>query len=132
MRKRSLFFLPLLVMGAAVFSQPVITDVFPPAEYAGRRARLMERIGDAVAIMQGTTERPGEQALRQSNQFFYITGVNEPRALLIIDGRLKKSTLFLNPRNERRETMMFGPGLLSRRSGRSPNGHGCSSSARRF
>ena len=38
----------------------------------------MEQIGDAVAIMQGTTEHPGEQPLRQSNQFFYITGVVEP------------------------------------------------------
>jgi Xaa-Pro aminopeptidase len=71
----------------------------------------MERIGDAVAIMQGTTERPGEQPLRQSNQFFYVTGVVEPRALLAIDGRTKKSTLFLNPRNEMREKRMFGPGL---------------------
>ncbi len=112
MRHRGLLFLlAFVIAAAAVFSQPVITDVFPPAEYAARRARVMEKIGDAVAIMQGTTERPGEQALRQSNQFFYVTGVVEPRALLIIDGRSRKSTLFLNPRNERRETMMFGPGL---------------------
>lgn len=92
-------------------AQPVFTNVFPPDEYAMRRAKVMEKIGDAVAIMQGTTERPGEQPLRQSNQFFYVTGVVEPRALLIIDGRTKKSTLFLNPRNETREKRMFGPGL---------------------
>ena len=35
----------------------------------------------------------------------------EPRAILVIDGRTHRSKLFLNPRNERRETMMFGPGL---------------------
>jgi Xaa-Pro aminopeptidase len=29
----------------------------------------------------------------------------------VIDGRAHKSTLYLNPRIERRETMMFGPGL---------------------
>jgi Xaa-Pro aminopeptidase len=92
-------------------AQPVFTNVFPPDEYATRRAKVMEKIGDAVAILQGTTERPGEQPLRQSNQFFYVTGVVEPRALLIIDGRTKKSTLFLNPRNETREKRMFGPGL---------------------
>jgi Xaa-Pro aminopeptidase len=92
-------------------AQPVFTNVFPPDEYAMRRAKVMEKIGDSVAIMQGTTERPGEQPLRQSNQFFYVTGVVEPRALLVIDGRTKKSTLFLNPRNETREKRMFGPGL---------------------
>ncbi len=92
-------------------AQPVFTDVFPASEYAARRTHVMEQIGTGVAILQGTTERPGEQPLRQSNQFFYLTGVVEPRAILVVDGRTKHSTLFLNPRNERRETMMFGPGL---------------------
>jgi Xaa-Pro aminopeptidase len=96
----------------ALHSQPVFTDAFPREEYAARRAAVIKQTGDALVIMQGTTERPGEQPFRQSNQFFYLTGVNEPRALLIIDGRSKTSTLFLNPRNERREKMMFGPGLF--------------------
>jgi Xaa-Pro aminopeptidase len=64
-----------------------------------------------VAILQGTTERAGEQPLRQSNQFFYLTGVVEPRAIVVIDGRTRRSTLFLNPRNQRREESAFGPGL---------------------
>ncbi len=102
-----IFLVSLLPMAA----QPVFTDVFPPEEYGLRRARVMQKIGDGVAILQGTTERPGEQPLRQSNQFFYVTGVVEPRAILIIDGRNKRSTLFLNPRNERREALMYGPGL---------------------
>ena len=53
----------------------------------------MEQIGDGVAILQGTTERPGEQPLRQNNQFFYLTGVVEPRAIVVIDGRTKKTTI---------------------------------------
>ncbi|HYW46636.1 MAG TPA: Xaa-Pro peptidase family protein [Bryobacteraceae bacterium] len=96
---------------APALAQPVFTDVFPPEEYAARRVRVMQKIGDGVAILQGTTERPGEQPLRQSNQFFYVTGVVEPRAMLVIDGRARRSILFLNPRNERRENAMFGPGL---------------------
>jgi Xaa-Pro aminopeptidase len=96
---------------APVLAQPVFTDIFPPDEYAARRARVIEQIGSGVAILQGTTERPGEQPLRQSNQFFYLTGVVEPRAILVIDAASKHTTLFLNPRNERREQMMFGPGL---------------------
>jgi Xaa-Pro aminopeptidase len=92
-------------------AQPVFTNVFPPEEFAARRAAIMEKIGDGVAILQGTTERPGEQPLRQSNQFFYLCGVVEPRAILMIDGRAKKTMLFLNPRVERREKMMFGPSV---------------------
>jgi Xaa-Pro aminopeptidase len=103
--------LSLAFLAGPLAAQPVFTDVFPPEEYAARRANVMEKIGAGVAIIQGTTERPGEQPLRQSNQFFYLTGVVEPRAILLIDGASKRSTLFLNPRNERREQLMFGPGL---------------------
>jgi Xaa-Pro aminopeptidase len=100
-----------LALALSAAAQPVFTEVFPPDEYAARRARVMAKIGDGVAIIQGTTERPGEQPLRQANQFFYLSGVVEPRAILVIDGRTRRSKLFLNARNERRETMMFGPGL---------------------
>jgi Xaa-Pro aminopeptidase len=116
MRTRSL----LVALGIAVAmlivraaAQPVFTgpEIFPLEEFAARRARVIERIGDAVAILQGTTERPGEQAFRQNNQFFYLTGVVEPRAIVTIDGRTKRTALYVEPYNERRETRMFGPGL---------------------
>jgi len=90
--------------------QQGFTDAIPPEEFAARRARLMTEIGDGVAVMQGTTERAGESPLRQSNQFFYVTGVVEPRALLIIDGKSKRTTLFLAPRTAARERMI-GPYL---------------------
>ena len=90
--------------------QQGFTDAFPPAEFAARRARVMSSIGDGVAILQGTTERRGESPLRQSNQFFYLTGVVEPRALLLIDGRARRSTLFLIPRTAARERAI-GPYL---------------------
>ncbi len=94
-------------------AQPVFTgaEIFPPEEFAARRAKLQAQIGDAVAILQGTTERPGEQPFRQNNQFFYLSGVAEPRAIVVIDGRTRRSTLYLQPYNERREARMFGPGL---------------------
>ncbi|MFN8062499.1 MAG: Xaa-Pro peptidase family protein [Vicinamibacterales bacterium] len=101
------------LLAARLAAQPVFTgpDVFPLDEFADRRARVVERIGDAVAILSGTTERPGEQALRQNNQFFYLCGVVEPRAFLVVDGRTKRTQLFLQPYSERREERMFGPGL---------------------
>jgi len=94
-------------------AQPVFTgtDIFPPEEFAARRARVIEKIGDGVAILQGATERPGEQPFRQNNQFFYLTGVVEPRAIAVIDGRSKRTIVFVQPLNERREQRMFGPGL---------------------
>ncbi len=94
-------------------TQPVFTgtEIFPPEEFVARRAKVLADIGDGVAILQGTTERPGEQPLRQNNQFFYLTGVVEPRAIAVIDGRTRKTTIFLQPFSERREKRMYGPGL---------------------
>jgi Xaa-Pro aminopeptidase len=99
MRKFIIFIALVIPSGA----QPVFTDVVPPQEYAARRTRVMDKISTGVAILQGTTERPGEQPLRQNNQFFYVSGVVEPRAILMIDGRTRSSTLFLNPGEELRE-----------------------------
>lgn len=101
------------ILTALPSAQPVFTgaEIFPPEEFAARRAKVMQAIGDGVAILQGTTERAGEQALRQNNQFFYLTGVVEPRAIVTIDGRTKKTTLYLQPKNERREQRMLGPAL---------------------
>jgi Xaa-Pro aminopeptidase len=112
-RDRLVLVLLAFLPSAIPRAQPVFVgaEVFPPAEFALRRARVMERIGGAVAILQGTTERPGEQALRQNNQFFYLTGVVEPRAIVLIDARTRQTTLFLQPYDERREQRMFGPGL---------------------
>jgi Xaa-Pro aminopeptidase len=103
----------LAALCLASTAQPVFNggEIFPPDEYAARRAKVIDRIGDAVAILLGTTERPGEQPFRQNNQFFYLTGVAQPRAVVAIDGRSKKTTLFLPPYDERREQRMFGPSL---------------------
>lgn len=102
----------IAMLSRATHAQPVVAGRVTPAEFATRRARVIDGIGDGIAVLQGTTERPGEQPLRQSNQFFYLTGVIEPRALLLIDGRTRRSTLYVSPSNARREQLMFGPALV--------------------
>jgi Xaa-Pro aminopeptidase len=110
--QRKFAFSLLLVAGLSVLlaAQPVFNSIFPPEEFAARRAKLLAQIGDGVAILQGTTERPGEQPLRQSNQFFYLCGVIEPRAILVLDGKAKRSTLYLSGGADRR-ARMFGSAM---------------------
>src|SRR3954467_15291325 len=84
----------------------VFTAPFPPEEFAARRARLMSRIGDGIAVIQGAPEQPAERQFRQDNEFYYLTGVDVARAILLVDGRAKRSTLYLPARDR---ASAFGP-----------------------
>jgi Xaa-Pro aminopeptidase len=104
MKQMSFVLLTVLASAASVLAQPpLFTDALPKAEFEARRTRLLEQIGDGAVVIQGTAETPSYVKFRQNNQFFYLTGVEVPRALLVIDGKTKTSTLFLNPRDERAE-----------------------------
>jgi len=96
-----------------ISAQPVFrgTEIFPPEEFAARRANVIAQIGDAVAIVLGATEPPGEVPFRQNSQAFYLSGVVEPRAIVLIDGRTKQTSIFLQPADARRDTSMFGAAL---------------------
>jgi len=67
---------------------------FDKAEYAGRRSRLMGEIGDGAAIFLGATTPASDVAFRQGHDFFYMTGVEIPDAILVVDGLRQESVLF--------------------------------------
>lgn len=100
----TLVFTAACISTAAAQAPPsLFTDALPKEEFSERRARVMQAIGDGVVVMQGATETAAYERFRQSNQFFYLTGVEVPRAILVIDGKAKRSTLYVMPRNERME-----------------------------
>jgi Xaa-Pro aminopeptidase len=71
--------------------------------FAARRARIYEAIGaSAVALVQGAPSVHSSAIFRQSNQFFYLTGVVVPQAYLLLDGAKRRSTLYLPHRDARR------------------------------
>jgi Xaa-Pro aminopeptidase len=102
--------LVLLLLARQAGAQALFTDVFPPEEFAAHRAKVLAAIGDGVAIVHGAPERSAEIAFRQNNHAFYLSGVELPRIVLVLDGRTKRSTLYLPAKSERRERM-FGPAL---------------------
>jgi Xaa-Pro aminopeptidase len=85
----------LSVSGLAQAGRP-FTTAFPKEEFAARRLKVAEAIGDqAVALVQAAPTVHSSAMFRQSNEFFYLTGVGVPQAMLLIDGATKKSTLYL-------------------------------------
>ena len=83
---------------------PLFTTDFPPEEFAARRAGVYEAIGsDAFAVVQGAPSPPSYTRFRQTNELYYLCGIEVPHAYLLLDGGKKQASLYLPHRNERRE-----------------------------
>ncbi len=96
----------LTLAGATAAGQdrPLFTTDFPAEEFAARRMRVLDAIGPgAAAVLQGAASPLGYVRFRQTNSFYYLTGVETPHAYLLLDGRSRRSVLYLPPRNLRRE-----------------------------
>ena len=90
-------------IAAAEQAGRAFTANFTEEEFAARRARVYDAIGpDAVALMQGLPSVHSSAIFRQSNEFFYLSGVVAPQALLLMDGAAKKSILYLPKQNTSR------------------------------
>ncbi len=123
MKRHAPLLAPLLAVGllASVSAQPaqgppLFSTSLPKEEFAARRARVLQQLGDGVAVMQGAAETSAYEKFRQSNQFYYLTGVETPRAIVVLDGRARTTTLYLNPTSEqmeRSEGPLLGPGAAA-------------------
>lgn len=73
-------------------------------EYRSRRAELRKALKDGVAVLFGNTEKEAGDAIggfAQEPNFYYLTGWQEPGAVLLLDpGR---EILFLPRRNPEQE-----------------------------
>jgi len=97
------FALAVWLVPAAAIGQHHQTD-FPAEEFRARHAKVFEKIGDnAVAVVQGVHQTEGFTFPRQHNTFYYLSGIETPGAYLLLDGRTKKVTIYLPPRNQRLE-----------------------------
>jgi Xaa-Pro aminopeptidase len=78
---------------------------FPPEEFQVRWNKVFDRIGpEAVAVVQGVSLTSGFTVPRQSNEFYYLSGIETPHSYLLLDGRRRQVTLYLPPRNARLES----------------------------
>ncbi|MEX0602690.1 MAG: aminopeptidase P N-terminal domain-containing protein, partial [Bacteroidota bacterium] len=58
---------------------PLFTSDFPPEEFGQRRAKVYDAIGqESVALIQGAPSPAGYVRFRQSNEFYYLCGVESP------------------------------------------------------
>ena len=101
----------LLVFIALLFTHqskaqdaPLFTSDFTPEEFAQRREKIYDAIGpNSIAIIQGETAPRGYVKFRQTNEFYYLTGIEVAGAYLMLEGASRRATLYLPHRNAGRE-----------------------------
>lgn len=109
MRKLStLSIVPMLVLilGFSTFAQ----QPFNKDEFAARRAKLFEQIPDGIAVVFAAKEQFYPVKFRQAPDFYYLTGVEEAGAVLVMIGPTKASFLFV-PRRSEPQIRADGPGI---------------------
>jgi Xaa-Pro aminopeptidase len=86
---------PALVRDVVERSHPLASPL-GPSFHAGRRKALAEALGkEGVFAMRGAEDTRNYLEFRQSNDFWYLTGVETPGAALLLDAKTAKSVLFL-------------------------------------
>jgi Xaa-Pro aminopeptidase len=78
----------------------------PADVYRERRERVMRELDGCVAVLAGQGETNGvTEDYRQDGDFFWLTGVNEPDAWVLLAPRTKyrRTVLFLRPRDPEHE-----------------------------
>ncbi len=77
---------------------------FTTQELAARRAAVYDAVGrQGMAVVPGASGVPGFSVFRQSNDFYYLTGIESARAYLVLNGRTRTATLYLPHRDAERE-----------------------------
>jgi Xaa-Pro aminopeptidase len=98
--------LTLASIQATTFAQ----QPFNKAEFAARRAKLFEKIPDGMAIIFAAKGQNYPVKFRQSPDFYYLTGIEEPGAVLVLLGPNKGAFLFAPKRSEP-QIRADGPGI---------------------
>jgi Xaa-Pro aminopeptidase len=77
---------------------------FTAENFTERRTKILDGIGaDAIALIQGNAGFAGFSIFRQSNTFYYLTGIETDHAYLLLNGKNKRTILYLPHRDEGRE-----------------------------
>ncbi|HKG47574.1 MAG TPA: Xaa-Pro peptidase family protein [Pyrinomonadaceae bacterium] len=98
-------FITLVLAVSASAQQP-----FNKGEFEARRAKLFEKISDGVAVIFAAKGQHYPVKFRQAPDFYYVTGVEEANAVLVMVGPNKSSFLFV-PRRSEPQVRADGPGI---------------------
>ena len=90
--KRSILLIGSILILAALSINAASAQT-PADSAAGRRKALCERLGKGLAVVPAQT--PSARGPQENKDFYYLTGIMEPEAVLVVAGEgEKRETLF--------------------------------------
>jgi Xaa-Pro aminopeptidase len=98
----SLLILTAAASGAFVHPTPTPSPEIPVEVYRQRRERVLNSLDGCLSVVSAQGEASGvTEDFRQDGDFFWLTGINEPDAHLILapKSRYQKTTLYLKSRD---------------------------------
>src|SRR5215217_2654344 len=96
----------LFVFAASTFAQ----QPFNKNEFVARRAKVFEKMPEGIAVLFAAKGQHYPVKFRQAPDFYYLTGIEEAGAVLVMSGPGKSSFLFV-PRRSEPEIRANGPGI---------------------
>lgn len=110
MRKISSVTIRCLFIAVAFTISVSAQQPFNKAEFEARRTKLFEKINDGIAVIFAAKGQHYPVKFRQSPDFYYLTGIEEAGAVLVMVGPNKSSILFA-PRRAPEMIRAEGPGI---------------------
>jgi Xaa-Pro aminopeptidase len=110
MRKLSSNSIRYLFVTLALVVSTFAQQPFNKSEFEARRAKLFEKIPDGVAVIFAAKGQFYPVKFRQSPDFYYLTGIEQAGAVLVMIGPSKSSILFV-PRRSPEQIRAEGPGI---------------------
>jgi Xaa-Pro aminopeptidase len=98
--------LPLLLSAPFVHPSPQPASELPPAVYRERRERVMKELAGCATAIAAQGEATGVvQEFKQDDDFYWLTGIDEPGAWLVLQPKQKynRQVLYLKPRDPEAE-----------------------------
>lgn len=89
-----------------------IADLGGPQEFERRRHVAMEQVKDGVLLMFARQVEPEAEHYREDNDFYYLTGIADPGAVLLVNGKTGRTILF-EPAQSPRKKQVYGANVLS-------------------
>jgi Xaa-Pro aminopeptidase len=100
--------LAILILCLTLSFQLAAQNSIPKEELEARREKLFQKIGDGIGILWGAESPNAPTKFNQAPDIYYLSGLEDPNAILLLIGKTKE-VLFFSKKSTERDLRWNGP-----------------------